>query len=327
MAMLDSFIDQFVQPKYRPYFRATYGGTADDSTAAPQSSSAPGFDGSMPQQAPAPFTDPLSGAPMAGPPVDPYAPANAAIEARKASTMAPGKPILGAGLLSDMGVLQQPGSAPLAPGSAAPALPAPIDVRAPDPVADAGLPLGAKPAMQPGPAAAPVAPATPPPAASPGAGFLSRISDALASHPSTLLAMGAGFAGAPSFGQGMSRAFGAAVPASKQDQALGIQQQGIAASYKALVAAGVSPQEALAASYNPEIMKALTQRTFGMNAHWGIVGYDQMGQSKYGFINDALQTAVPADKVRTPQVSSPEEVLRLPKGQHFIGWDGQEHVR
>lgn len=251
--------------------------------------------------------------------------------------MAAQPPIPMAGMLSDMGVLHlgqgdsppaSPAAAPAADGSAFDTGAAPINapgLKQTVPLAnaarpqDVALPANAKPVQQQQP--------TLPPETKPGAGFLSRISNMISNNPSTLLALGAGFAGAPNFGQGMSRAFAAAIPASKQDQQQGIQRSQIGETYKALIGAGVSPQEALAAAYNPEVMKSVTQRVFGMNATWGIIGHDDFGNPKYGFINSALQTAVPAEKVTTPRVATPEEVLRLPKGQHFIGWDNQEHVR
>lgn len=77
-----------------------------------------------------------------------------------------------------------------------------------------------------------------------------------------LLALGGGMAGAPSFGQGLSRAGTAAAPYAallrKEQQTEG----GIAESYRALVARGVTPQEALAAVRNPDIMKAVVAKYF-----------------------------------------------------------------
>lgn len=79
---------------------------------------------------------------------------------------------------------------------------------------------------------------------------------------STRLALAAGFAGAPSFGTGMRRAFTGAVPAMQTDRAFAQKQEGIAQTYKALVAKGVPPAEALAAVNNPDVLKATAAKYF-----------------------------------------------------------------
>lgn len=241
-----------------------------------------------------------------------------------------------AGMLNEMGLINVPQPPAAAPtdspfdvGGSPMAGPRPSGAAAPGsvtlrpPVEDvASIPARAVPTARTG-----AAPTTPRDIASPGAGFLSRISNVLASNPSTLLALGAGFSGAQNIGQGMSRAFGAAVPAVKQDQLLQTQRQGIEGTYRALVEMGVTPQEALAAAYNPDVLKAMTQRLFGMNRKWGIISHDDFGNPVYGFIDETQGSVVPGSKVTVPQVKTREEVLRLPKGTHFIGWDGNEYVR
>lgn len=343
MPLLDSdFIDSIVNPQYQPWFSldglrryaaaregmsppfrgrasASFGDRYAGSPVAPSSDvSAPMISGSA--SAPySPTSEGMPGLPVDAAKTDPFA----AYDAGQTAAMPPGAPLRFGGMYNKFGLLNAP-SNQLTPGSAAPAMAAPIDVAAP-PVQEAPLgnvALSARSAMPPA-AAAPAAPE----AAGPGSKFLSRISDVLNNNPSTLLALGAGFAGAPNIGAGMSRAFSAAVPAVKQDQALTLQRQGIQGTYSALVAAGATPAEALAAAYNPDVLKAMTQRLFGQTAHWGVTGHDEYGNPKYGFINDALQTVVEGSKVTVPRVKSPEEVLRLPKGQHFIGWDGHEYVR
>lgn len=172
--------------------------------------------------------------------------------------------------------------------------------------------------------AAPVALAAPEaPPASPG--ILARISEALAANPTTLLALGAGFAGAPSLGTGMSRAFANALPAVAADRANQIRQSAIAQSYKALVAKGVPPEEALAASLNPDIMKSVAQKYFEAKPPtWGIIGYDRFGQPQYGWTDPYKGTAVPGN---TPRVSTIEEALKLPKGSQFVDPNGVLRVR
>lgn len=98
------------------------------------------------------------------------------------------------------------------------------------------------------------------PAAPAGPSLIDRILDP--NKAATYLALGAGFAGAPSFGTGMRRAFSNAVPAVAADRAFSTKQQSVADTYRALVAKGVPPAEALAASQNPEIMKATAAKYF-----------------------------------------------------------------
>lgn len=75
-----------------------------------------------------------------------------------------------------------------------------------------------------------------------------------------LLAMAGGFAGAPTIGQGMRRAFSAAAPVMMQDEARRTKRGDLESSYKDLVALGVPPQLAMAAVRNPAVMKEVSER-------------------------------------------------------------------
>lgn len=88
-------------------------------------------------------------------------------------------------------------------------------------------------------------------------GLLQRFDEMTQRNPALLLSLAAGFSGAPSFGTGMSRAFGNAAGALPVDQAMNLKSQGPAATYRALLQAGVPPHLALAASQNPEILKQI----------------------------------------------------------------------
>jgi hypothetical protein len=87
--------------------------------------------------------------------------------------------------------------------------------------------------------------------------FGNTVMNGLKNNSSTLLALGAGFAGAPNIGQGISRASQYAIPASQQDLKNRISTGSQSATYKALVDAGVPQQQALAAIGNPELQKRL----------------------------------------------------------------------
>lgn len=181
----------------------------------------------------------------------------------------------------------------------------------------------AKPMTTPRPVAGPqVASAAP---AQPG--FGTRLSSLLGRNSNMLMAMGAGMMGAPSLAQGMSRGFAAAIPASAQDTKQALQQSSIQESYKALIAAGASPADALAAVYNPEVMKALTPRIFGKAMDWKVVKEYPDGTKEYGFVDGANASVTRGSEVTKPRVRTMEEALHLPKGTHFIDPDGIVRVR
>lgn len=85
--------------------------------------------------------------------------------------------------------------------------------------------------------------------------ILGKIGGFLGDNSSTLLALGAGFAGAPNIGQGISRASAAAIPAAAADTKAQLQRQQMQASLNALLQAKVPSSLAMAAIQNPEVMK------------------------------------------------------------------------
>ena len=125
----------------------------------------------------------------------------------------------------------------------------------------AGEPLSLAPPA-PGPMAAPPMPQQ---AAgqSPGAGFLQTISD----NTPLLLALAGGFAGAPSIGTGMRRAFSNAAPVAavsqKRKDDLLATAQSRDQIYRDLVAKGVPPADARAAAANPAILKEVADKYYG----------------------------------------------------------------
>ncbi len=76
----------------------------------------------------------------------------------------------------------------------------------------------------------------------------------------TLMALGAGMAGAPNLATGISRGLAAAVPAAAAEQKQRSQLQSLNETYKALIAAGASPNEAFAATTNPELLKTVAAK-------------------------------------------------------------------
>lgn len=141
---------------------------------------------------------------------------------------------------------------------------APPSIGAPPGVTDVGArtraPAAAPAPLQTAPPVPPMAAPAPGPQAGMGPGgpsILDRISSTLGDNSNTLLALGAGFAGAPGWGQAISRGAAAAIPARAADLNQSIARQGRGTITRALLDAGVPPQQAIAAQYSPELQKKL----------------------------------------------------------------------
>lgn len=104
------------------------------------------------------------------------------------------------------------------------------------------------------------APAVPPPA---GPSIFGRIGNFLRDNSNTLLAIGAGFGGAPNIGQALSRTAAAAIPASQADIKNRTTLSSQSSTYRALIDAGVPPNQALGAIGNPTLMKTLIDSYIG----------------------------------------------------------------
>lgn len=153
----------------------------------------------------------------------------------------------------------QPGAGP---SGAPPIAPSQVPIPQPRPDMPAAGPAPVPTPAPAGPDTDVSARATTPPAPGPGAeapgpGILGRIDQFTQRNPGLLFALASGFSGAPSFGTGMSKAFGAApagMAADRANQQFDIKQQGVSSTYKALLANGVEPKLALAAATNPAIL-------------------------------------------------------------------------
>jgi len=169
---------------------------------------------------------------------------------------------LGAG-----GALPQPDAVSLPPAAAPTTGQLPASVM---PYAEVGVSPAISPAVPPPrPAPGPpldITPKAPQSSAAPPvpeASLFGRIGQVLGDNGLTLMALGGGMAGAPSWGTAISRGLTQAVPATALEQKQNLQQANIAATYRSLVAAGVEPAKALAAVYNPDILKQIATQTFG----------------------------------------------------------------
>jgi hypothetical protein len=153
--------------------------------------------------------------------------------------------------------------------------------------------------------------------------LLGRVGNWLSAHSNQLMSMGAGIAGAPSIGQGISRGLAGAVQGQQGD----ISNLAMNATVKALMEKGVDPNTALAATSDPKIMQALIAKHFSQPT------FEKLPNAYGGtdlVLTDAATgtaqrpTAVPPG---TKKVNSFEEALALPKGTTFIDPEGVVRVR
>jgi hypothetical protein len=126
----------------------------------------------------------------------------------------------------------------------------------------------------------------------PESSFLGRLANVIGKNSNMLMSMGAGFAGAPSFGQGMSRAFAAGPQGHQEDVRQQAYMGGIGATYQALVQAGAQPHEALAAVYNPDILKQVSKKYFpGVDVSWqGGIPFNATTGQRVAIGNPSIET-------------------------------------
>ena len=147
--------------------------------------------------------------------------------------------------------------------------------------------LGQLPAPMEGQVLPPERPLTPPAPRSsslsgnaPTGSLLDRIGTGINNNAELLLALGAGFAGAPSLGEGMRRAFTNAGPLSGRNQTV-----------DALVARGMPMELARAAASNPAIMQHLIPSMFGpKQKKFTEISVDPFGRKQFGFVDEVNGT-------------------------------------
>lgn len=150
------------------------------------------------------------------------------------------------------GGMQGAGPTPAVP------LPSPHPAEADTPATDVSA-ASRRPAANLVPPAAPVMPTAAPPEPSMFGRLGGGLMNGLERNSNLLLAMGAGFAGAPNIGQAISRASSAAIPAHAADVKQQLTLQAQTYGTKALIDAGVPVQQAIAAAGDLDLKKALIQ--------------------------------------------------------------------
>jgi hypothetical protein len=140
----------------------------------------------------------------------------------------------------------------------------------------------------PPPASPPIAPPLPPMlgGSQPGglAGLLNNNSNAILGY----------LAGALQGGN-LGQSIGRGLQGWQQGQQTDMQRQAPAATYRALVAAGVPDATAQAAALHPEVMRAVTSRYLQKLPTFGVIGQDALGRRRYGFIDPFTRTTQPID--------------------------------
>ena len=119
-----------------------------------------------------------------------------------------------------------------------------------------------------------------PPSPAPQQSLLGGIGQFLGDNSATLLALGAGLAGAPSLGTGLSRGFAGAAAAAPADR----QKQSMNLMATALMRRGLSQQDAMMIASNPEAAKEV----------WPQI----LGSKKLGVVNNRLVDMGTGDVVR-----------------------------
>jgi hypothetical protein len=96
-------------------------------------------------------------------------------------------------------------------------------------------------------------------------------------------------------GGSLGQSIGRGLQGWQQGQQSDMQRQIPSATYRALTAAGFPGATAQAAALNPEIMRAVTPHYFQRLPTFGVIGQDEFGRRRYGFIDPFNRTTQPAD--------------------------------
>jgi hypothetical protein len=124
-----------------------------------------------------------------------------------------------------------------------------------------------------------------PPQQAPGFG------DMLNTNSNAILGYLAGALQGGNLGQSIGRGLQGWQQGQQQDQ----QRQIPGATWRALKAAGVPDATAQAAALNPDIMRAITPHYFQRLPSFGVIGMDEFGRRRYGFIDPFNRSIQPVE--------------------------------
>jgi hypothetical protein len=97
-------------------------------------------------------------------------------------------------------------------------------------------------------------------------------------------------------GGNLGQSIGRGLQGWQQGQQTDLQRQAPAATYRALMAAGVPDATAQAAALHPEVMRAVTARYLQRLPTFGVIAQDAFGRRRYGFIDPFDRTIQPAER-------------------------------
>jgi hypothetical protein len=124
--------------------------------------------------------------------------------------------------------------------------------------------------------------------AAPGGGFAAGVGNFLGNNPLMLMALGGGIAQG-----GIGRGLAAAVPAAQYEQQQRKNQAEQAATYQALLNAGVPHRQAVAAALNRDVLKTISGAYFDTKPSFTQIGEDMYGNKQFGFVHPATGKVVP----------------------------------
>jgi hypothetical protein len=101
-------------------------------------------------------------------------------------------------------------------------------------------------------------------------------------------------------GGNLGQSIGRGLQGWQQGQQSDMQRQIPGATYRALTAAGVPDATAQAAAFNPEFMRAIMPHYFQKLPTFGVIGQDEFGRRRYGFIDPFNRTTQPVDAQAPP---------------------------
>jgi hypothetical protein len=96
-------------------------------------------------------------------------------------------------------------------------------------------------------------------------------------------------------GGNLGQSIGRGLQGWQQGQQTDLQRQAPGAIWRALMAGGVPDATAQAAALNPEVMRAIAPRYVQKLPTFGVIGHDQFGQRRFGFIDPFTRTTQPVD--------------------------------
>jgi hypothetical protein len=96
-------------------------------------------------------------------------------------------------------------------------------------------------------------------------------------------------------GGNLGQSIGRGLQGWQQGQEADQKRQIPGATWRALMAGGVPDATAQAAALNPEVMRAIAPRYVQKLPTFGVIGHDQFGQRRFGFIDPFTRTTQPVD--------------------------------